>query len=139
MMKQVLASTVLAALASTTSLTPAWADDAGGWAFDGVPAWSNPQTGDSFTFRGRIYLDAADIDFEQAGVTTSYDDSEIRTARLGVTGRFHNVNCVAEFDLIDEAIVADDVYLTFHGEGFDVLLGHMKTPNSLEEQTSSRY
>ncbi|WP_417498212.1 OprO/OprP family phosphate-selective porin [Maricaulis sp.] len=139
MTKRLFASTVLAALVSSTALGSAQAQDAAGWDFDGVPAWSDPQGGDSFTFRGRIYLDAANIDFEQAGVTTRYDDSEIRTARLGVTGRLHNVNYVAEFDLIDEAVVANDVYLTFHGEGFDVLLGHMKTPNSLEEQTSSRY
>jgi len=139
MTKRLLASTVLAAMVSSAALGSAHAQDAAGWDFDGVPTWSNPQSGDSFTFRGRIYLDAANIDFEQAGTTTSFDDSEIRTARLGITGRFSNVKYVAEFDLIDEAIIADDVYLTFPGERFDVLLGHMKTPNSLEEQTSSRY
>ena len=139
MMKHVLASTVLAALASTTSLTSARADDANGWEFDGVPSWSQAGSGDSFTFRGRIYLDAANIEFDRAGVTTAYDDSEIRTARLGVTGQFSGIGYVAEFDLINDQIAANDVYLTFRGEGFDLLLGHMKTPNSLEEQTSSRY
>jgi phosphate-selective porin OprO/OprP len=139
MIKRILASTLLAALATSTSLTSAWADDAGGWNFDGVPSWSNAESGDSFTFRGRVFLDAANIDFDRAGTTTTYEDSEIRTARLGITGQFSGVGYVAEFDLINDAIIAKDVYLTFHGNGFDILAGHMKTPNSLDEQTSSRY
>jgi len=139
MFKRYLTSAALVALASATGLGAARADDASGWEFDGVPSWSHAESGDRFTFRGRIYLDAANIDFEQAGVTTSFDDSEIRTARLGITGQFSGVGYVAEFDLINEAVIAKDVYLTFHGNGFDILAGHMKTPNSLEEQTSSRY
>ncbi|WP_417478334.1 OprO/OprP family phosphate-selective porin [Maricaulis sp.] len=139
MIRRILASTVLAALASSTALTSAHADAASGWEFDGVPGWSNAASGDSFTFRGRIYLDAANVDFERAGTTTSYNASEIRTARLGVTGQYSGVGYVAEFDLINEAVIAKDAYLTFHADGFDILAGNMKTPNSLEEQTSSRY
>ncbi len=139
MFKRYLTGAALAALTSLAGPGAASADDASGWEFDGVPGWSNAATGDSFTFRGRIYLDAANIEFDRAGTTTSYDDSEIRTARLGITGQFSGVGYVAEFDLINDAIIAKDVYLTFHGDGFDVLAGHMKTPNSLEEQTSSRY
>ncbi|WP_339743404.1 porin [uncultured Maricaulis sp.] len=139
MFKRYLTSAALVALASAAGLSAAHADDASGWNFDGVPSWSNAATGDSFTFRGRIYLDAANIDFDRAGVTTTFNDSEIRTGRLGITGQFAHVGYVAEFDLINNQVRAKDVALTFHATGFDVLVGNMKTPNSLEEQTSSRY
>lgn len=139
MFKRYLTSAALVALASVSGLGAARANDASGWEFDGVPSWNYAASGDSFTFRGRIYLDAANINFDRNGVTTSYDDSEIRTARLGVTGQFSGVGYVAEFDLINQAVIAKDVYLTFHADGFEILAGHMKTPNSLEQQTSSRY
>ncbi|WP_203291648.1 OprO/OprP family phosphate-selective porin [Maricaulis parjimensis] len=129
----------MAAATALSSNMPAFAQDEGGWEFDGVPSWSNPETGDSFTFRGRVFLDYGDVEFETAGTTTSWSDSEIRTARLGVTGSLNGVRYVAEFDLINEAIAANDVYLTFEGAGFELKLGHMKTPNSIDEQTSSRY
>ena len=136
MKTRLFASTVLAALASTMGLSSAQADDAGGWEFDGVPGWSNPATGDSFTFRGRLFLDAANVDFDRAGVTTTYEGSEIRTGRLGVTGQFSGVRYVAEFDLINEAVIAKDVYLTFHTDRFDVRVGSMKPTNSINELTS---
>ena len=139
MTKAILASTLLAAAAALAPTPAAFAQTEGGWEFDGVPSWSNPETGDSFTFRGRIFLDYGDVEFDTAGTTTSWSDSEIRTARLGVTGSFSGVAYVAEFDLINEEIAANDVYLTFEGTGFELRLGHMKTPNSIEEITSSRY
>lgn len=134
-----LASTLLATTASIALAGHASAQNTGGWSFDGVPSWSNPDTGDSFTFRGRVYLDAADVDFETGGVTTNYSDSEIRTARLGVTGRFSGVRYTAELDFVNGSVTAKDVVLTFDAGAFNVQVGHMKTPNSLEEQTSSRY
>ncbi|MHA6287528.1 OprO/OprP family phosphate-selective porin [Maricaulis sp. CAU 1757] len=134
-MTRLLTTTAIATLVSATSLAPAHAE---GWEFDGVPSWSNSD-GDSFTFRGRIFLDAAEIDFEEAGVTTTFSDTEIRTARLGVTGSLSDVDYTAEFDLIDEEITAKDVHLTFDAGAFDIRVGHFKTPNSLEEETSSRY
>ena len=139
MNRPLLASTLLAAIASAAATAPAHADE-GGWTFDGiVPSWSDPQSGDSFTFRGRVYLDAADIEFESAGAGTGYSDREFRTARLGVTGSLSGVAYVAEFDFAGDGIAADDVYLTFDLGGASLKLGHMKTPNSLDEQTSSRY
>ena len=139
MTKAFLASTLLAAATALVPTSAAFAQDEAGWEFDGVPSWSNPETGDSFTFRGRVFLDYGDVEFDTAGATTSWSDSEIRTARLGVTGSFSGVGYVAEFDWINESIAANDVYLTFEGSGFELKLGHMKTPNSIEEQTSSRY
>jgi phosphate-selective porin OprO and OprP len=133
-----LASTLLAATAALASAQPAFAQDEGGWTFDGVPAWSDPETGNSFTFRGRVFVDLASVDFSGA-TNQSWSDSELRTARLGVTGQVSGVDYVAEFDLINEAIVANDVFLTFENQGFSLQVGHMKTPNSIEEQTSSRY
>lgn len=138
MITRLLASAALVATASLSMPAQAQADDAVGWNFDGVPAWTN-ERGDEFTFRGRVYLDAANVDFETGGVTTEFNDSEIRTARLGITGRTGSVRYVAEFDWINDRIIAKDAYLTFVNEGFSVLVGHMKTPNSIDEQTSSRY
>ncbi|WP_304075089.1 OprO/OprP family phosphate-selective porin [Maricaulis maris] len=139
MTQRFLASTLLAASTALIATTTASAQDTGGWEFDGVPSWSDPVNGNSFTFRGRVYLDYGDIEFETGSLSTGYADSEIRTARLGVTGSFSGIDYVAEFDWINEAIAANDVYLTFDLDGFDLKLGHMKTPNSLDEQTSSRY
>ena len=139
MTRRFLASTLLAASTALIATTTASAQSAGGWDFDGVPSWSDPANGNSFTFRGRVYLDHGDVDFDTGGVTTSFNDSEIRTARLGVTGTFSGVDYVAEFDWINEAIGANDVYLTFDADAFDLKVGHMKTTNSMEEQTSSRY
>ena len=126
-----LASTLLAAATALVPTSAAFAQDEAGWEFDGVPSWSNPETGDSFTFRGRVFLDYGDVEFDTAGATASWSDSEIRTARLGVTGSFSGVGYVAEFDWINESIAANDVYLTFEGSGFELKLGHMKTPNSI--------
>ncbi len=139
MTRNFLASTVLAASTTLITAATAVAQDTGGWEFDGVPSWSNPDSGDSFTFRGRVYLDYGDVDFTSNGVRTGWADSEIRTARLGVTGSVRGVGYVAEFDWLNEAIAANDVYLTFETDAFDVRVGHMKTTNSIEEQTSSRY
>ena len=138
MTQHLFASTVLAAIVSASGISAASAQD-GGWSFDGVPGWSNPETGNSIKLRGRIYLDTADIDFETGGATTNYQDGEIRTARLGITGTFNSVDYTAEFDFIDEEITAKDVVLTFDAGEVDIKLGHFKTPNSMEEQTSSRY
>lgn len=138
MTQPLLASTLLAATAALASAQPAFAQDEGGWTFDGVPAWSDPETGNSFTFRGRVFIDVANVDFSGA-TNQSWNDTELRTARLGVTGQFSGVDYVAEFDLINEAIVANDVFLAFENQGFALQVGHMKTPNSIEEQTSSRY
>ena len=137
MTRFLLASTVLAASAALITATTASAQDRGGWEFDGVPSWSNPDSGDSFTFRGRVFLDYGDVDFTSNGARTGWADSEIRTARLGVTGSIRGVDYVAEFDWINEAIGANDVYLTFDADLFDVKVGHMKTTNSIEELTSS--
>ena len=139
MTRRSLASTLLAASAALVATATATAQEAGGWEFDGVPSWSNPDNGDSFTFRGRVFLDYGDIDFTSGGTRTGFNDSELRTARLGVTGSFRGVDYVAEFDWINEEIAANDVYLTFDAGNFDVMVGHMKTTNSAEEITSSRY
>ncbi len=124
-------------LAATTG--SALADD-GGWTFDGpFPAWSGRDSTDSFAFRGRVYIDAADIEYDSAGTETAYSGREFRTARLGVTGSVSGVGYVAEFDFAGGKIAANDVYLGFDLGRADLRVGHMKTPNALEEQTSSRY
>ncbi|RKQ96181.1 OprO/OprP family phosphate-selective porin [Maricaulis maris] len=133
------ASTFLAASTALALATTATAQEADGWEFDGVPSWNDVASGDSFTFRGRVYLDYGDIDFTTGGVRTGYADSEIRTARLGVTGTVSGVGYVAEFDLINDAVAANDVYLAFDAGPVGIKIGHMKTTNSIEELTSSRY
>jgi phosphate-selective porin OprO/OprP len=130
-----LAATALAA--ATTG--PASAED-GGWTMNGIfPAWSDADSGNSFAFRGRVYIDAADIEYDSAGVETGYSDREFRTARLGVTGSVSGVDYVAEFDFAGGGVSANDVNLGFDLGAADLKIGYIKTPNSLDEQTSSRY
>jgi phosphate-selective porin OprO/OprP len=107
--------------------------------FNGAPEWVDPETGNSFKLRGRLFLDAAAVEVDLDARDESYTDTEIRTGRLGVEGEWYGFGYKAEWDFAGDEVTAKDVYISREIGAFDVWIGNQKTPNSLEEQTSSRY
>ena len=91
--------------------------------------------------RGRIFVDAGFISDDDD--TMDVEATEFRTARLGIEGKaWKDIKYKAEFDFADNEVDAKDVYLQWKpgwGGGTKLTFGQFKTPNSLEEQTSSRY
>lgn len=68
------------------------------------------------------------------------DATEFRTARLGVEGIvFKDVKYKFETDLTGGESEIKDAYLQWKLKPVSIKIGQFKTPNSLEEQTSSRY
>ena len=131
-MKNLMAGSAMAlALASG-----AFAD---GPVFNGAPEWVDPDTGNSFKFRGRLYLDAASARVDTTGRDESYTSSEMRTGRFGVEGSWFGFEYKVEFDFADDSVTAKDVSIEWDGGDFSIIIGNQKTPNSLEEITSSRY
>jgi phosphate-selective porin OprO/OprP len=91
-----------------------------------------------FNVRGRIYADAGWGSDDDG--TMDYDATEFRTARLGIEGKaWKNVKYKFEADFADNEVDLKDVYLQYKSEVGSWKFGQFKTPNSLEEQTSSRH
>lgn len=131
-MKRLLAATALTLMLAGSAL----ADSP---VFNGAPEWTDPETGNSFKFRGRLYFDAAFADIDTTGRSESYSATEMRTARLGVEGSWFSFEYKAEFDFADNEVSAKDVTIEWDAGDFSITIGNQKTPNSLEEMTSSRY
>jgi len=139
-MKNVNFVSVSSVLASVILLTsPAIGQEQSGWESDGFLRWNNETTGDEFKLRGRLLLDAANLDWTEGGVETEIQDSEIRDARLGFQGRSGSFKYVAEFGFLNETISAKALYVTYAADGFNVQVGHMKTPNSIEFLSAPLY
>lgn len=88
--------------------------------------------------RGRMHIDANwlkdDHDFMDV------DATQFRTVRLGIEGKaWNNVEYKFEADFAGNEIDLKDAYIGYDAGVADILVGHFKTQNSLEEQTSSRY
>ncbi len=125
---------VLAAAVTGTSHADDW-----DFSMSPGPRWDDSQTDAYFKLRGRVMIDLADIDWSSPFSAAPSDNSEFRTARLGIEGRFDNVKYVAEFDFAGDNVSAKDVNLTISEDGAFIRLGQFKTMNSLEEQTSGRH
>jgi phosphate-selective porin OprO/OprP len=139
-MQKLLSGAALTALTFATLTAAVAADDQPPRAvFGAAPRWEDPETGNRFKLRGRIYFDAAAVDWDSGTGSNDFTGTEFRTARLGVEGRWFQWDYKAEFDFAGNEVEAKDVILTYRGEGFTVNVGNQKTPNSLDEQTSSRY
>jgi phosphate-selective porin OprO/OprP len=139
-MRKLLNTTAMAVLTSAVLAGMAVADDhANRPVFGAAPRWEDPETGNRFKLRGRVYFDAASIDWDNGAGSNDFTGTEFRTARLGVEGRWFQWDYKAEFDFAGDEVTAKDVILTYRGDGFSVNFGNQKTPNSLDEQTSSRY
>lgn len=87
-----------------------------------------------FNVRSRIYADAGWGKDDDG--TMEYDSTEFRTARLGIEGKaWKDVKYKFAADFADNAVALKNVFLQYGSWKF----GQFKTPNSLEEQTSSQH
>lgn len=127
---------LLSCLAASFVSCAAFAD---GPVFGAAPEWEDPETGNSFKLRGRLFFDIAFADVDTTGRNENYSASEMRTGRLGVEGSWFGFEYKAEWDFADDSVEAKDVSIEWDGGAFSVIIGNQKTPNSLEEMTSSRY
>lgn len=99
-----------------------------------------PATADTPKISGRVMLDYNLADADTADLDVS--SGEARRIRLGVSGNFSDsIGYKAELNTDSSGEVsATDVYLDFKfAQGWKVRAGQMKTPNSLDELTSSRF
>jgi phosphate-selective porin OprO and OprP len=92
--------------------------------------------------RGRLFVDGGYLDDDDG----FYDDdnaTEARAARLGIEGTaWRDFGYRLEVDFADNEVDITDAFIEYDGEFIDpayVRVGQYKTPNSLEEQTSSRF
>lgn len=84
--------------------------------------------------RGRIFTDVARI--SDGDNTMDIKATEFRAARIGIEGKaWGNVKYKFEADLAGNSVTLKDAYMQY--DGFKA--GQFKTPNSLDEQTSSRH
>jgi phosphate-selective porin OprO/OprP len=107
----------------------------------GAPEISSADGAYKMKIRGRLLVDTA-IGSQNEAVTGSPDLSatEFRAARLGVEGVVaHDFKYVLEADFAGNEVELADAYIGYTGGPIGVKVGQFKTPNSLEEQTSSRY
>ncbi len=147
-MKTFLAAALLIASSTAISL-PALAGDvdadiqadtqAGIWKlFHGAPKHKDAN-GNFWKFRGRIFLDGATINEDQAGGgENSFEDSAFRAARIGVEGKHSNFKFKAEVDFGGGKTSINDANLTWNGP-LDVTIGQMKAGLTLEELNSARH
>jgi len=102
-----------------------------------APSISSPDGLFEMNIRGRLYMDFATINDKNDNENTSA--TEFRTARLGVEGKaWKDVKYKFEADFAGNEVTVKDAYLQWSGPS-QITVGQFKTPNSLEEQTSSRY
>jgi len=91
-----------------------------------------------FNMRGRIYADAGWVN--DGDDTMNIGATEFRTARLGIEGKaWKSVKYKFEADFAGNEANIKDAYLQYSGSTGSWKFGQFKTPNSLEEQTSSRH
>ena len=88
--------------------------------------------------RGRIFADTAWI--SDSDNSMDVQASEFRAARLGIEGKAgKKVKYKFEADFAGNAVNLKDAYLEYTSSAGGVKFGQFKTPNSLDEQTSSRH
>jgi len=106
-----------------------------------LSANANAQDDFSIDVGGRIMIDYANANGEVSGLDLS--DTELRRLRVNVSGKLtKNVKYKAEINTNDsERINFEDAYLQWapNGGKWNIKAGQFKTPNSLDEATSSRF
>lgn len=137
--KRALTTTALSLLGASTLSSPALAGNT--WdLLHGAPKFTDAN-GNTLKFRGRIFFDMASLDeTDTEGYSSNPDEYEFRTARLGFEGQYDSVKFKAELDFAGSEITAKAINAKFQklgGSKFDVTIGQMKTPASLNETTSS--
>ncbi|MFY0637205.1 OprO/OprP family phosphate-selective porin [Maricaulis maris] len=111
----------------------------GGFSASPAPRWDSADGETSFKLRGRLYYDRADVDWTSPNSAAPTDRDEYRTARLGFEIEHGPVKFVAEYDFSGDDAKPNDVLFAIDLPEGGLRIGHFKTMNSLEEQTSSRY
>ena len=95
-----------------------------------------------FKPRGRLLVDGGYLD-DDDGFFSNDNATELRAARLGFEGTaWRDFEYKLEADFADNEVDLADAFIEYGGPFLDpayVRVGHFKTPNSLEEQTSSRF
>lgn len=110
----------------------------------GAPELSSADGKFKMKIRGRIYADYGSVsvkDYMGDSVdSVKHDSTEFRTARLGIEGViFSDIKYKFETDLTGGETEIKDALIQWNFKPMFVKIGQFKTPNSLEEQTSSRY
>ena len=127
-------ATALACLASV----PALAQE-GGFSLSPAPRWDSADGETSFKLRGRLFIDQATVDWTSPFSGDPTDSTEFRTARLGFEIEHGPVKFVAEYDFASGDAKPNDILAAITLPQGRLRIGHFKTMNSLEEETSSRY
>lgn len=95
----------------------------------------------SFKPRGRLFVDGGVVQDDDGFYDTNA--TQLRAARLGVEGTaWRDFGYRLEVDFGDDEVDITDAYIEYKGEltgPARLRVGQFKTPNSLEEQTSSRF
>ncbi len=141
-MKTLYVTSLLLAATSAISM-PAYGGETNAdiWrVFQGAPKIKDDK-GNSWKLRGRILWDGASIsETRTSGTKNSFDDSEIRTIRIGMVGKYGTVKYKAEVDYVGGEPTAKAVNLIWTDKDIIpiyVKIGQMKAGNTMEESTSS--
>ena len=127
-------ATALACLASVPTLA-----QEGGFSLSPAPRWDSADGETSFKLRGRLFIDQATVDWTSPFSGDPTDSTEFRTARLGFEIEHGPVKFVAEYDFASGDAKPNDILAAITLPQGTLRIGHFKTMNSLEEETSSRY
>ncbi len=91
-----------------------------------------------FKLRGRLYADAGWAHDNDDAMNVA--GTELRAARIGIEGKaWGKIGYRFEADFAGNTTTVNDAFITYPTSFGKVTVGNFKTPNSLEEQTSSRF
>ena len=104
-----------------------------------APSFSRKDKIFEMNLRGRIFSDAAWISDNDDNINIKA--TELRAARLGIEGKaWNSIKYKFEADFADDQTTVKDAMIEWKTKsGIKWLAGQFKTPNSLDEQTSSRH
>jgi phosphate-selective porin OprO/OprP len=106
------------------------------------PTFSSKDGSWSVHVRGRLFVDGGALG-DDDDLYKNDNGTELRAARLGIEGKFFDGwSYKFETDFGNSDVDVKDAYIQYSGEPIDpayVRVGQHKTPNSLEELTSSRF
>lgn len=106
-------------------------------AWKGAPEISSADGNFSMKLRGRLFADWGSVS-DNGG--KAVDATEFRAARIGLQGvLMKDVKYTLEVDFAGNDISIADALMELALKPVSVVVGHFKTPNSLEEITSARF